>query len=148
MQLGGVCGCGFVMHHSNFRPPRSAQGQKAVSLQASRNFRFTPKSRHLCEGQLHRRRKGRRCRGVFEKGEEIVFGPDGRLGARHGQGSGDRCFGYRAWPRRLSGLAPAANGLPCRRAAAAIADHMQARRPATISRLSAAPMRHPIRLWT
>src|SRR6516162_4027160 len=55
--------------------------------------------------------------GVFEKGEEIVFGPGWRLGARHGQGSGDRCFGSRAWPRRLSGLAPAANGLPCRRAA-------------------------------
>ena len=34
------------------------------------------------------------------------------------------------------------------RSGAAIADHMQARRPATISRLSAAPMRHPIRLWT
>src|SRR6516164_5525090 len=54
-------------------------GSKAVSLKASRNFRFTPKSRHLCERQLHRRRKGRRCRGVFEKGEEIVFGPDGGL---------------------------------------------------------------------
>src|SRR6516164_11152192 len=54
-------------------------GSKAVSLKASRNFHFTPKSRHLCEGQLHRRRKGRRCRGVFEKGEEIVFGPDGGL---------------------------------------------------------------------
>ena len=54
-------------------------GSKAVSLKASRNFHFTPKSRHPFEGQLHRRRKGRRCRGVFEKGEEIVFGPDGDL---------------------------------------------------------------------
>ena len=88
--------------------------------------------------------------GVFEKGEEIVFGPDGGLerdmgkdqeivasALAHGRG------GSPDWLLRpMDCLAGAL------RSGAAIADHMQARRPATISRLSAAPMRHPIRLWT
>ena len=96
------------------------------------------------------RRKGRRCRGVFEKGEEIVFGPDGGLERDTGK---DQEIVASALAHSRGGspdwlLRPMDCLAGALRSGAAIADHMQARRPATISRLSAAPMRHPIRLWT
>jgi hypothetical protein len=93
-------------------------------------------------GQLYRRRKGRRRRGVFEKGEEIVFGPDGGLERDTGKDqeivASALAYGGGGSPDWL--LRPMDCLAGALRSGAAIADHMQARRPATISRLSAAPM--------
>ena len=86
----------------------------------------------------------------LEKGEEIVFGPDGGLERDTGKDqeivASALAHGRGGSPDWL--LQPMDCLAGALRSGAAIADHMQARRPATISRLSAAPMRHPIRLWT
>ena len=75
----------------------------------------------------------------LRKGEEIVFGPDGSLERDTGK---DQEIVASAFAHGRGGspdwlLRP----MDALRPGAAIADHMQARRPATISRLSAAPMR-------
>ena len=81
--------------------------------------------------------------GVFEKGEEIVFGPDGGLERDMGKDqeivASALAHGRGGSPDWL--LQPMDCLAGALRPGAAIADHMQARRPATISRLSAAPMR-------
>ena len=95
-------------------------------------------------------RKGRRCRGVFEKGEEIVFGPDGGLERDTGKDQEivASALALAEAALRIGSCSQWIALAGALRSGAAIADHMQARRPATISRLSATPMRHPIRLWT
>ena len=79
--------------------------------------------------------------GVFEKGEEIVFGPDGGLERDTGKDQEivASALAQGGSPDWLLQPMDCLAGAP--RPRAGIADHMQARRPATISRLSAAPMR-------
>ena len=75
--------------------------------------------------------KARRCRGVFEKGEEIVFGPDGGLERDTGKDqeivASALAHGRGGSPDWL--LQPMDCLAGALRPGAAIADHMQARRP-------------------